>query len=97
MLKDNRVAFYISQLQVSNGIANTAPQAMALIEMGLYEVIQAKAGRALSAGKLTEMLTQRLQKKAFEGPSSKEDTLTASIEERQDLMGKRMNSCPTSD
>lgn len=66
------------------------------LKLRLYEMIQAKAGKTLSAGELTEVLTQRLEKKAFEGPSSKGDTLRASIEERQDLLGKRMNLCSTS-
>ena len=65
------------------------------LEMGLYEMLQAEAGRTLSVGELTEVLTQRLEKTLSKGSSSGEDTLGASVEERQDLMGKGLNSCST--
>ena len=64
--------------------------------MGLYEMLQAEAGRQLSASELTQALTQRLEKKASQGLDDKENTLRASMEERQDLLGKRMNLCLTS-
>ncbi len=64
------------------------------LEMGLYEMIQAEAGRKFSAGELTEVLTQRLEKKAFKELDCKEETLRASSEERKDLMGMHMNLSP---
>ena len=63
------------------------------LEMGLYEMLQAEAGRQISSGELTEALTLRLEKKGPKGLDGKENTLRALIEERHDLMGMPMNLC----
>lgn len=60
--------------------------------MGLYEIIQACAGKTFSAGELTEILTHRLEKTTFNGPNGNEDTLGALLDERQDLLGKQRGS-----